>query len=84
MTPPRPWVRPLADAVILAGGAGTRLWPLSRSATPKHLLKLLGDKTLLRATYERAVRVADRVVVVTEVSQVEAARRELPELEAAN
>jgi mannose-1-phosphate guanylyltransferase len=70
----------MADAVILAGGAGTRLWPLSRSASPKHLLKLLGDKTLLRATYERAVRVADRVVVVTEVSQVEAARRELPEL----
>jgi mannose-1-phosphate guanylyltransferase/mannose-6-phosphate isomerase len=70
----------MADAVILAGGAGTRLWPLSRSATPKHLLKLLGDKSLLRATYERAVRVANRVVVVTEASQLEAARAELPEL----
>ncbi len=72
--------QPLADAVILAGGAGTRLWPLSRSATPKHLLKLLGDKSLLRATYERAARVANRVVVVTEASQLDAARAELPEL----
>ncbi len=72
--------QPLADAVILAGGAGTRLWPLSRSATPKHLLKLLGDKSLLRATYERATRVASRVVVVTEASQLEAARAELPVL----
>jgi mannose-1-phosphate guanylyltransferase/mannose-6-phosphate isomerase len=71
--------RPRA-AVILAGGAGTRLWPLSRSATPKHLLRLLGDRTLLRATYERALLVADRVLVVTEVSQLEAARAELPEL----
>jgi mannose-1-phosphate guanylyltransferase len=74
------WGQPLADAVILAGGAGTRLWPLSRSATPKHLLKLLGGKTLLRATYERATRVADRVLVVTEVSQLPAAREEIPEL----
>jgi mannose-1-phosphate guanylyltransferase len=74
------WGQPLADAVILAGGAGTRLWPLSRSATPKHLLKLLGGKTLLRATYERATRIADRVVVVTETSQLEAAKEEIPEL----
>ncbi|MEA2647282.1 MAG: mannose-phosphate guanylyltransferase [Chloroflexota bacterium] len=66
--------------MILAGGAGTRLWPLSRSATPKHLLRLLGDRTLLRATYERAREVADRVLVVTEASQLEAARADLPEL----
>ncbi|HEV3232122.1 MAG TPA: sugar phosphate nucleotidyltransferase, partial [Candidatus Dormibacteraeota bacterium] len=69
-----------AAAVILAGGAGTRLWPLSRSATPKHLLRLVGDRTLLRSTYERARLVADRVLVVTEASQLEACRRELPEL----
>ena len=66
--------------MILAGGAGTRLWPLSRSATPKHLLRLLGDRTLLRATYERARLVADRILIVTEASQVEAARAELPEI----
>jgi len=68
-------------AIILAGGAGTRLWPLSRSATAKHLLRLVGDSTLLRATYERARTVADRVLVVTEESQATAAREQLPELE---
>src|SRR5207245_5252972 len=68
-------------AVILAGGAGTRLWPLSRSATAKHLLRLVGDNTLLRATYERARTVAERVLVVTEESQAGAAREQLPELD---
>src|ERR1700730_6214591 len=43
----------LDDAVMLAAQAGPRQWHLSRSAPPKLLLKLLGDKTLLRATYER-------------------------------
>jgi mannose-1-phosphate guanylyltransferase/mannose-6-phosphate isomerase len=37
-------------AVILCGGSGTRLWPLSRSLKPKHLLPLNGDKTLLQQT----------------------------------
>ena len=40
-------------AVILAGGGGTRLWPASRKAHPKHLLKLLGDKTLVQVTFDR-------------------------------
>ena len=71
-------------AVILAGGAGTRLWPLSRASTPKHLLKLLEGRSLLRATYERARAVADRVVVVTEASQLELARADIPELEDAD
>ncbi|MCL6698260.1 sugar phosphate nucleotidyltransferase [Sphingomonas sp. NSE70-1] len=39
--------------VILAGGAGTRLWPLSTSAKPKHLLSLLGEKSLFEQTLDR-------------------------------
>lgn len=39
--------------VILAGGSGTRLWPLSRSRTPKHLLPLLGGETLFEQTIRR-------------------------------
>ena len=35
---------------ILAGGSGERFWPLSRSKTPKHLLRLLSDQTLLETT----------------------------------
>ena len=40
--------------VIMAGGSGTRLWPLSRSQYPKQFLKLLGDNTLLQGTALRA------------------------------
>ncbi|MBI5443399.1 MAG: mannose-1-phosphate guanylyltransferase/mannose-6-phosphate isomerase [Deltaproteobacteria bacterium] len=40
-------------AVILAGGSGTRLWPLSREKYPKQFLKLLGDRSLLQETVER-------------------------------
>lgn len=43
--------------VLLSGGAGTRLWPLSRETYPKQLLSLVGDRTLLQQT---ASRVADR------------------------
>src|SRR5262245_16653459 len=42
--------------VLLSGGVGKRLWPLSREAYPKQLLSLLGDRTLLQET---ALRVAD-------------------------
>ncbi|SMC27159.1 mannose-1-phosphate guanylyltransferase [Desulfacinum hydrothermale DSM 13146] len=40
-------------SVIMAGGSGTRFWPLSRSSYPKQFLKIVGDQPLLRATYER-------------------------------
>ena len=43
--------------VLLSGGAGTRLWPLSRETYPKQLLSLIGDETLLQQT---ALRVSDR------------------------
>lgn len=47
----------LVQPVILAGGAGTRLWPISTENCPKHLLNLVGSGTLLEQTLER---VADR------------------------
>jgi mannose-1-phosphate guanylyltransferase/mannose-6-phosphate isomerase len=71
-------------AVILAGGGGTRLWPLSRPDRPKPFLKLLGDRTLLRATFDRLVpgllRPAD-VIVVTDRRYTSLVLEELPELE---
>lgn len=46
--------------VILSGGSGSRLWPLSRELYPKPLLPIVGDKTLLQMTVERLAPLADR------------------------
>jgi len=43
----------MIKAVIMAGGSGTRLWPLSRAAHPKQFLSLNGDDTMLQATFKR-------------------------------
>jgi mannose-1-phosphate guanylyltransferase/mannose-6-phosphate isomerase len=66
--------------VIIAGGSGTRLWPLSTSNYPKHLLQLIDDKTLLQTTYERAAQLGDKVYIVTEASHAHHVREQLPEL----
>src|SRR4029077_6508906 len=59
--------------LVLAGGSGTRLWPLSRVAQPKHLLPLgSGGQTLLRSTLERVAGIGDDVHVVTAAAQAEA------------
>ena len=67
-------------AVVPAGGAGTRLWPLSRARTPKFLLDLTGSgRTLIQGTVDRlAPLVGDRVVVVTGTAHEQAVRRQLP------
>ncbi|WP_457109965.1 mannose-1-phosphate guanylyltransferase [Marmoricola sp. URHA0025 HA25] len=66
-------------AVVPAGGAGTRLWPLSRAGSPKFLHDLTGTgRTLLQATHDRlAPLVADRVLVVTGVAHQDAVRHQL-------
>ena len=53
--------------VILAGGSGTRLWPLSRKNYPKQFLKLSGGKSLLQQTVERFVGVVspDDIIIIT-------------------
>lgn len=68
-------------ATILAGGAGTRLWPRSRRGLPKHLLTLQGDQPLLRQTFERVRPLVDDLFVVTEETQVEPIMEILPELD---
>ena len=70
------------QALILAGGSGTRFWPLSRKRNPKQLLALEGDKSLLRTTLERLrplVEPRDVWVCATEALG-ERVRRELPEV----
>jgi mannose-1-phosphate guanylyltransferase len=68
--------------VIPAGGAGTRLWPRSRSSTPKHVLPLgAHGEPLLRATYDRARSLADEVFVLTEARQRPIIEAVLPEVD---
>src|SRR5919202_1501253 len=69
-------------AVFIAGGAGTRLWPLSRERSPKQFHALAGEASLLRQTVERVLPVipARDVWVVTGARYVERTRAELPEV----
>jgi mannose-1-phosphate guanylyltransferase/mannose-6-phosphate isomerase len=53
--------------VILCGGAGTRLWPVSREALPKQFVPLIGDKTLLQCAFERAAHLSPRTYCVANV-----------------
>ncbi|HEY7086637.1 MAG TPA: mannose-1-phosphate guanylyltransferase [Tepidisphaeraceae bacterium] len=68
--------------VIMAGGAGTRLWPLSRSNMPKQLLPVVRGKSLLQLSYERlrGVLPADRILVCTAAAHRDAVLGNLPEL----
>ena len=72
--------------VIMAGGSGTRLWPLSRQGTPKQLLPLVDGKSLLRLAFERSLASvpADRVWVVTGGAYADAVAADLPEIPAGN
>ena len=72
--------------VIMAGGSGKRLWPLSRQGMPKQLLRLLGGKSLLRLAYERIAGLVpdDRILVCTGAEFVDLVGEELPELPSAN
>lgn len=69
-------------AVILAGGAGTRFWPLSTEDIPKQFLKILGDKTLLRMSFERLQGIVspEHVLVLTNKAYIGQVALELPEV----
>ena len=59
-------------AVIMAGGSGTRFWPLSRIKRPKQLLAITGEKSLLEGTVARLLGMIplERILIVTNQSQV--------------
>ena len=71
-------------AVVLAGGGGARLWPLSRRSHPKQCLTLGGEASLLRRTVDRLAPLVptERVLVVTGPDMVDAVRADLPDLPA--
>lgn len=69
-------------AAILAGGSGTRFWPLSTEERPKQFLRLIGERTMLQHTFDRLKGLvpADRVLVLTNARFAERVRTELPEI----
>jgi mannose-1-phosphate guanylyltransferase len=75
---------PAAHAVILAGGRGTRFWPRSRTRSPKQLLNIVGENTMLEQTYERLAPLFSRsqIWVVTNAEQVDLLRRQLRQIPA--
>ena len=72
-----------AYAIVLAGGSGTRLWPLSRNLLPKQLLALAGERTLVQQTMERIGRVfdAEKTWVVTNEEHVFEVRSQIKEID---
>jgi mannose-1-phosphate guanylyltransferase len=76
----------MLHAVIMAGGSGTRFWPQSRQASPKQLLKLAGDNTMIQETIARTGNwiSAERTWVVTNRQQAEETSRQLPDLSSEN
>lgn len=77
-----PWTH--TQAIILAGGSGTRLWPLSRALLPKQFLALNGDQTLLQQTVARTLQVlpAKQIWVVTNEEHTFEVHNQLQELSA--
>lgn len=69
-----------AHAIVLAGGRGTRFWPRSRTRTPKQLLNIVGEETMIQQTVARLSPLfpASRVWVVTNDEQAAEVRRQLP------
>jgi len=73
-------------AVIMAGGGGTRLWPLSRQARPKQMLRLLEERSLFQISVDRLKGLfpPERILVVTVAEQAADLRAQCPEIPGEN
>lgn len=68
--------------VIICGGSGTKLWPVSREHRPKHFLPLIGEKSLFQINYEalRTKFSPKEIYISTNVDQAEIAKKQVPEI----
>ncbi|WP_257477215.1 mannose-1-phosphate guanylyltransferase [Acidipropionibacterium jensenii] len=76
----------MRHVLIIAGGSGTRLWPLSRQGEPKQLLELIDGLSLLRMSYERIQGLVpdENILVCTGADYADAVAGQLPEIPADN
>ncbi|MBA5249680.1 MAG: mannose-1-phosphate guanylyltransferase/mannose-6-phosphate isomerase [Gammaproteobacteria bacterium] len=70
--------------IILCGGSGTRLWPISRTLMPKQFVKLFADKSLFQLTVERNSKICDSQMIVSNTEQYFLALDQLAELQQTN
>lgn len=68
--------------IIMAGGRGERFWPVSREATPKQLIKLLGDRSFLQQAVDRIAPLVPmkNIFIITNEAQAAEVRKQLPKL----
>ncbi|HNY04641.1 MAG TPA: sugar phosphate nucleotidyltransferase, partial [Candidatus Woesebacteria bacterium] len=69
-------------AVIICGGVGTKMWPESRSSSPKQFLRLIGEKSLFQLNWE-ALRLKfspEEIFLQTNAAQAEIAKKQVPEI----
>ncbi|EDS78270.1 sugar phosphate nucleotidyltransferase [Clostridium massiliodielmoense] len=73
-------------ALILAGGKGTRLYPLSREKSPKQFLKVINEKSFLRNTVDRISPVVDKenTFIVTNKDYIDKIKSDLPDINPEN
>lgn len=73
-------------AMIIAGGVGSRMWPMSRLAVPKQFLNLTGQETMIQATVHRVADLIppERIFVITGQQYVALAREQLPDVPPGN
>jgi mannose-1-phosphate guanylyltransferase len=79
-------IKNLAHCIIMAGGSGTRFWPLSRASRPKQFLKIVSNKTLLNLTIERLKPLFNNknIHVVSNISTKKIIKKELSRIRGIN
>jgi len=70
--------------IILCGGNGTRLWPISRTLMPKQFVKLFNDESLFQLTIQRNVDFCDKQIIVSNAEQYFLAKDQIEELDIKN
>lgn len=67
-------------AIIICGGSGTRLWPISRKKSPKQFATLFGNKSLFELTIERNLKLIDEFTIVVNEDQLELCQSQIPNI----